>query len=156
MPYGRNIDPTDVLAVIKERRGTCSTKHALLRRLAMEQDLSLALIIEIYEMNQSNTPGVGTVLKKYGLPSLPEAHCYLRSGHKRIDVTRITSDFALESITRFIHEEEISPEQVGDYKISLHRRFLQRWMDETAAGATYTLTELWRIREECIASLEQP
>ncbi|MGA9669115.1 MAG: hypothetical protein WBQ94_07905 [Terracidiphilus sp.] len=155
LPYGRNTDPTSVLAVIKEKRGTCSTKHALLRRLAVEQTFDIALVIGVYEMNQRNTPGVGMVLEKYGLQSLPEAHCYLRAARKRIDVTRVTADSAAEPITRFIHEEEISPDQIGEYKISLHRHFLQLWMEKTAAEATYAVTDLWRIREECIASLAQ-
>ena len=155
LPYGRNIDPTNALAVLAERRGTCSTKHALLRRLAIEQKLNIALVIGIYEMNQRNTPGVGVVLDRYGLQSLPEAHCYLLSANKRIDVTRVTADSAAGPITWFMHEEEISPDQIGEYKISIHRHFLQQWREKTAAGTTYTLTDLWRIREECIASLAQ-
>jgi hypothetical protein len=155
MPYGRNTSPKDALAVISEGRGTCSTKHALLRRLAMEQHLNIALVIGIYQMNQRNTPGVEMVLEKYQLESLPEAHCYLRSGHKKIDVTRVVADSSPEPISGFIYEEEIAPDQIGEYKASLHRRFLKQWMEETTAGTEYTLAELWRIREECIAALEQ-
>jgi hypothetical protein len=29
--YGRNTDPSDAMAVFRDHRGTCSTKHALLR-----------------------------------------------------------------------------------------------------------------------------
>ena len=156
LPYGRIKNRADILAVMREGRGTCSTKHALLRRLAMEQDLNIALVIGIYEMNQSNTPGVGLVLEPYGLRSLPEAHCYLRSGQKRIDVTRVIAVSVAEAITCFVHEEEITPDQIGEYKTALHRRFLQQWIEETVAGTTYTLTKLWSIREECIAALGQP
>src|SRR6185369_1548349 len=52
LPYGRNTNRSDALAVIREGHGTCSTKHALLRRLALEQDIDIALVIGIYEMNQ--------------------------------------------------------------------------------------------------------
>jgi hypothetical protein len=44
LPYGRNSLVRDPLVVMREGRGTCSTKHALLRRLAMEQDLEIALV----------------------------------------------------------------------------------------------------------------
>ena len=155
MPYGRNLSPTDPLAVLNEGRGTCSTKHALLRRLAIEQHLEIALVIGIYQMNQRNTPGVGTVLEKYRLDGLPEAHCYLRSGDKKIDLTRLVADSSAARITGFIYEEEIAPDQIGAYKASLHRRFLKQWMEGTAAGTEYTLTERWRIREQCIRALEQ-
>jgi hypothetical protein len=156
LPYGRNTNRTEALVVMKEGRGTCSTKHALLRRLAIEQNLNIALVIGIYQMNQRNTPGVGMVLEKFGLRSLPEAHCYLCLGYKRIDVTRIIADSDAEQITHFIHEEEIAPDQIGEYKTSLHRRFLKLCMEEPASRIQYTLTDLWRIREECIAALEQP
>jgi hypothetical protein len=155
IPYGRNIDRTDALVVMREGRGTCSTKHALLRRLAQEQELRIGLMLGIYEMNSRNTPGVANVLEKYRLESLPEAHCYLRSGQNRIDVTRVTATSPAERITRLIYEEEISPDQIGNYKASLHRRFLEQWMEETAVGAEYTLDEVWRVREACILALEQ-
>jgi hypothetical protein len=154
LPYGRNTNRLDALAVIREGRGTCSIKHALLRRLALEQDLDIVLVIGIYEMNQRNTPGVGKVLEKYGLESLLEAHCYLRSGQTRIDVTREMMLNPSERITCFIHEEEISPDQIGDYKAGVHRRFLKEWMDRTFIGTGPTLDDLWRIREECIAAIE--
>lgn len=153
LPYGRNTNPSDALIVFREGRGTCSTKHALLRRLAREQNLDIGLFIGIYEMSQRNTPGVGAVLEKYALKGLPEAHCYLRSGQKAIDVTRETESPPAEQITHFLHEEQIAPEQIGDYKARVHRRFLKRWL-EHSVGIEYTLDDLWKIREECIAALD--
>jgi hypothetical protein len=88
LPYGRNLYPDDPLAVLTEQRGTCSTKHALLRRLSIEQGINLVLVLGIYEMNERNTPGVGSVLQGHGLKFIPEAHCYVKVGDKRIDVTR--------------------------------------------------------------------
>jgi len=96
LAYGRNNDASDAMVVLSEQRGTCSTKHALLRRLAFEQQLPVKLMLGIFEMSGKNTPGVGSVLKKNGLESLPEAHCYLRAGGRRIDATR---DFDGELVT---------------------------------------------------------
>ena len=155
IPYGRTAHPGDLFGVIREHRGTCSTKHALLCRLALEQDLKIALVIGIYRMNARNTPGVGKVLESYGLDSLPEAHCFLRSGKMRVDVTRMTKREPSEKISHFIHEEDISPDQIREYKSALHRRFLAQWIEETATGNKYELDGLWRIREECIASLAE-
>lgn len=73
LPCGRNSHPGDPLIVLTEKRGTGSTKHALLRRLAIEQNLDIVLVLGIYEMSEQNTPGVGAVLAKYGLTMLPEA-----------------------------------------------------------------------------------
>ena len=53
LPYGRNTNPKDPFAVLVEARGTCSTKHALLRRLAIEQSIAIALVLGVYEMSNS-------------------------------------------------------------------------------------------------------
>ena len=121
LPYGRNSNRADFNLVLCERRGTCSTKHALLAALAGEQKQSLFLTLGIYEMNAENTMGVGAVLDVYGLKKLPEAHCYLTYQTKRIDVTRLpkegTTAVSQKMIENFLYEEQIEPEQIGSYKI---------------------------------------
>ena len=77
IPYARNSRPESPLVVLDEQRGTCSTKHALMKRLANEQNIPMVLMVGIYEMSEQNTPGVGQVLKRFGVAFLPEAHCYL-------------------------------------------------------------------------------
>jgi hypothetical protein len=155
LPYGRNCDPKDPLIVLVEARGTCSTKHALLHRLALEQGLDLALVLGIYEMTDSNTPGVGAVLRRYGLGSLLEAHCYLRTGGRRIDVTKTSSGPRGGEPLRFLHEEEIDPKQITDYKTRVHRKFLTTWMADNRGPSGFSLEETWAIREACIQSLAE-
>jgi hypothetical protein len=67
LPYGRTTDRADYTAVLTERRGTCSTKHALLAATAREHAQPLQLVLGIYEMDERNTPGVGSILKQHGL-----------------------------------------------------------------------------------------
>ena len=155
LPYGRNTFVHRPLIVLQEGRGTCSTKHALLRRLAIEQSLNVVLVLGIYEMHERNTPGVDSVLEKHSLETLPEAHCYLRFRESRIDVTRPIDAEPPERIAHFLHEEDITPEQIGDYKTAIHRQFLRRWMAESGNARGRDLDEVWRIREECIAALSR-
>lgn len=115
LPYGRTADRTNFLAVLREGKGTCSTKHALLAVLAHEQDLPVVLTLGIYVMHERNTPGVGAVLTRYGLASLPEAHCYLTYAGRRIDITRSGVE-STEPMTQVLYEAPIRPEQIGDYK----------------------------------------
>lgn len=145
LPYGRNRYPDDPLAVLTEQRGTCSTKHALLRRLAMEQGIHLVLVLGIYEMNERNTPGVGSILQMHGLESIPEAHCYVRVGDKRIDVTRQRARSDAEPISNFLYEEEIDPSQITIYKIGIHKSFLDQWITATPSLGGLTLTSIWAI-----------
>jgi hypothetical protein len=154
LPYGRNSDRSDFRLVLSEGRGTCSTKHALLAELAQEQTVPVVLTLGIYEMHERNTPGVDVVLNRYGLPYIPEAHCYLAYEGMRIDITRSGVD-PIHPIERFLYEEVITPKQIGEYKVRLHQRFLQRWITDQSLARGLSLTEVWKIREECIATLAQ-
>jgi hypothetical protein len=155
LPYGRTVDRADFLAVFREGKGTGSTKHALLAALAHEQDLPVVLTLGIYDMHERNTPGVGMVLTRYGLASLPEAHCYLTYAERRIDVTRSGVE-PTEPITQLLYEEAIVPEQIGDYKVTLHRQYMQTWVDTNAELVRgRSVEDMWRFREACIAALAQ-
>ena len=154
LPYGRTSDRANFRLVLSEGCGTCSTKHALLAQLAQEQGMAMALTLGIYEMTEQNTPGVGTVLAQYNLSCLPEAHCYLTYNGVRIDITR-SGITPAAPIQQFLHEEVITPEQIGAYKVALHQRFLQAWLSRSAVAEVYTFADLWRIREACIAALGQ-
>lgn len=145
LPYGRGADRDD-LAILGEGRGTCSTKHALLARLAREHGVDVELVLGIYLMDGDNTPGVGPVLAAHGLAAIPEAHCVLRWHGQFIDLTR---PGAREP--SFIHAECIRPEDIVTLKISVHRRFMARWIAEQLPG--WTLDSLWSGREACIAAL---
>jgi len=153
LPYARNSRPDDPLIVLTEERGTCSTKHALLRRLAIERNLDVAPVLGIYEMAEQNTPGVGDILRKYELVSLPETHCYLRMAGRRIDVTRAVDHVPFAAISRFLHEEDIEPAQITDYRNALHKQFLLKWIADNSGLDGRSPAHLWKIREECIARL---
>jgi hypothetical protein len=155
LPYGTNSDRADDRLVLVEGVGTCSTKHALLARLALEQGVTdIQLVVGIYEMNERNTPGVGTVLAQYDLDCLPEAHCYLMHGGKRYDVTSL--GVSGEPIESFLLEEVISPDQIGAYKREIHRSALPGWIEEKGYAHHLDGEQLWAIREACIRALSAP
>ncbi len=145
LPYARNSDRSDFFLVLTERRGTCSTKHALLAALAREHGVDVELRLGVYLMDGTNTPGVAGVLEARGLAGLPEAHCYLAYRGERVDVTGVESD----TVKEFLYEESIEPDQIGAYKLDLHRRFLRTWATERRLDPE----RVWRVREECIGAL---
>ncbi|ERJ58697.1 GNAT family N-acetyltransferase [Sphingobacterium paucimobilis] len=151
LDYRRNIDKDNMLCLFDEQCGTCSTKHALLKRLADENgNTGLRLMLGIFTMNAGNSPAVKEVLKKYRLDYIPEAHNYLRTHNYLLDYTGIginETKFELD----ILEEIEIQPEQITDYKVSYHKDYLDRWIREN--GVPYSLDELWKIREECIKAL---
>jgi len=146
LPYGRTSDKKSLLSVLNEQKGTCSTKHALLKALANEQGLKIQLTIGFYPMRETNTPGVGDILNKHNLDSIPEAHCYLRYNKERIDLTGIAA--AEESpFSELLLEVDIEPDQIGEFKQSLHRDFISKKYGKKC------LSEIWKVRESCIHAL---
>ena len=153
LPYGRNSNRTEILLVLDEEKGTCSSKHALLASLAKECSIPLDLMLGIYAMDGGNTTGVEIVLNKYGLKSIPEAHCYLRYQKQRIDITRSGVE-AKNPITNFLFEEVINPEDISFKKVKIHQDFIKRWLGNGSASLIkYNFDTLWNIREECISVL---
>ncbi len=137
---------------MSERKGTCSTKHALLSSLCIEQGVKeIKLFTGIYEMKENNTPGVGNVLKEYGLTSIPEAHCYLKYKNDRFDFTRLGVNGG--QIEEFLTENQIGPDQIGNFKVDFHRSYIPLWLKNQELIQKFDLDSLWKIREECIKEL---
>lgn len=151
IPYGRNVSRTDFKLVITENRGTCSSKHALVKKIADLNNIQdVELVLAMYKMNNANTPGIGSVLEENDLDFIPEAHCYLLHNGARIDITTPHSEIN-RIATDIISETSIKPEQVGQYKVDYHRDFVKNWLKDQ--NLKYTLDELWAFREECISNL---
>lgn len=153
LPYGRNENRYDPSLVLTEERGTCSSKHALLKSIANLNGIPhVKLITGIYKMNEQNTPKIGSILQENGIAYIPEAHCYLLLNGHRIDLTTPNASFSkLEA--DLLQELELQPDQVGDFKVAYHKEYLQKWLP--GSGLTIGFDELWQIREQCIRNLSE-
>ncbi len=150
LPYGRNANRHDLGLVLTEQKGTCSSKHALLKAIADENNFDVKLLLGIYKMNHINTPGIGNHLIDNHLEFIPEAHCYLEIAGKKFDYT--TTNSSIERIQNYILEElEIQPNQVSEFKVELHKKYIKKWA--VSKQLTISFEELWEIREHCIKNL---
>jgi len=146
LPYGRTSESSNWKLVLTENTGTCSTKHAVLKTLADEMDLNIELKLGIYPMNESNTPGVGSILAASNLESIPEAHCYLSYNGNRVDLTRFGPEAEMP-ISEFLYERSIDPNDIGKGKRQLHK---QHMLDQFGSEVA---ERIWNIREQCINAL---
>ncbi|MFP4845591.1 hypothetical protein [Winogradskyella sp. PE311] len=150
LPYGRNSNRLDLSLVWKERKGTCSSKHAFLKRVADLNNISVDLILGMYKMNYSNTPKIGDTLKTTNLKYIPEAHCYLKINNNRFDYTSSTSNF--NRIKKdILLERQILPEQVSEFKVHFHKIYLRDWIKKN--NILYSFEDIWKLREQCIKKL---
>jgi len=153
LPYGRNSSRTDFSTVLREGKGTCSSKHALVKAIAIENTLdTVKLILCLYRMTPENTPGIGSSIEQTGLDYIPEAHCYLSIQGQSIDLTTPHSSLSrIESA--IIQELEILPDQVGSFKVDYHKDYIRQWiLDE---GLALSFEEVWEVREACIEALSE-
>lgn len=154
LPYGRNSNKDKLETIFEDIKGTCSTKHAVLKKLANENEfINIKLILGIFKMNAENTPKISKTLKNYNLDYIPEAHNYLKYGNKVFDFTGI-SDSASNFIDDLLYEIEIKPSEINQIKIQIHKNFLIDWLKENPA-INYFIEELWTIREQCIQDLSE-
>ncbi len=153
LPYGRNKNRFNLGLVLSEKKGTCSSKHALLKSIADLNNIpNIELILGIYKMNESNTPKIGTELTENAIEFIPQAHCYLKINGERIDFTSKESEF--KKIEKdIIKEQKIEPEQVIEFKVNYHKKFIKSWLKETQLG--FDFNKIWQIREKCIENLTE-
>ncbi len=152
LKYGRNSNKEDLTSIFADHQATCSTKHAILKQLAVENQLeNLQLILGVFKMNAVNTPKVAPILNRHHLPYIPEAHTYLKYQSQIYDFTLATSK-STDFESDLLFEIEIQPDQINRYKIDLHRNFLEDWLIQTPE-IIYSLDEIWTFREACIATL---
>jgi hypothetical protein len=135
--------------VLRERCGTCSSKHQLLAAVAHEcGHVEVQLVVGIYEMSEHNTPGVGPVLGAASLSSIPEAHCYLVVAGERLDFTGLRSGSS-SPFDALLTEHVVLPADLPEAKGNLHRRAITTWSDALGISTA----RAWDIREACIAAL---
>src|SRR6218665_291137 len=114
LPYGRNANRHDFLLTLKEGKGTCSSKHAILAYLADENgQKEVELIVGIFLMSAETHPKLTTFFTDKSYDCIPEEHCYLRYRGERFDYT--DSSNALERIpSKIVREQRAEPQQLVD------------------------------------------
>ena len=152
LPYGRNANKSDLTTVFNDNCGTCSTKHALLKKLAEENGFhDLKLFLGIFKMHAGNTPRVEETLARASLDYLPEAHNYLKYKGQVLDFTfgkAVDEPFFLKDL---ILEIEIPANAITAFKVTFHKTYLNTWLEENRIPLT--MEQVWAVRERCIAAL---
>ena len=145
--YQRISIKSNLLLVLEERQGTCSSKHMLLKKLTEENNINdIELKIGIYKMKAKNTPGLAGVIPK-NVPYIPEAHAYLVFNNRRFDFTRATGKPLKDEDV--LKEIPMAADEMGHRKEQIHKEFIAQWCKDNDQD----LNEIWKIREACIVRL---
>lgn len=153
LKYGRNSDRNKPTLIFSEQKGTCSTKHSVLKLLADENNVpDIVLMLGIFRMNALNTPEIMQTLRTYSIEYIPEAHTYLKYKNRILDCTKENSSTAL-FLPDLLEEFPIDVGQTGDFKVHFHKQYFDQWIKSNKTS--YSLQEWWAIREMCIRDLSE-
>ena len=109
LDYGYNSDKDDEMILFKEKKGSCTTKHGVIAKLAEELSIPLYKKVGIYKLTEEIVTGTKEILEKYDLPYIPMVHCFLVYKNFRFDLTEGNNNGKNKSIEDFIHEEKVIP-----------------------------------------------
>jgi len=107
--YGYNTNYEDKMIFFKEKKGTCTSKHAIIAGLAQELNIPLFKHVCVYKLIEEITTGVSNILKQYKIPYVPLTHCFLVYENYRFDLTEGNRNGKKTPINECIHSERVDP-----------------------------------------------
>jgi hypothetical protein len=125
LPYGYNSNSDDLMILFKEKKGTCTTKHAVIGTLARELALPVHKNVGIYAMTEEIVSGTDTLLVEFELPYIPMLHCFLVYENFRVDLTEGNRNGKNRSIEAFLHVQQVSPNISEKDEYLLYRKALK-------------------------------
>ncbi len=153
--YGYNLNYDDKMILFKEKKGTCTTKHAVIAALADELDIPVFKYVGIYKMTEQITNGVNNILKKYNLPYTPMIHCFLVYKDYRFDLTEGNNNGKKTSIEEFIYTEKVEPFISTKDEYLLLKKVIKQKILPTTDMKRVSERRLLKAREECIIQLKK-
>jgi len=107
--YGYNTNYEDKMIFFKEKRGSCTSKHAVIAGLAQELKIPLYKQVCVYKFTEEITTGVNKILNKYNIPYVPMVHCFLVYDIYKFDLTEGNINGKKEPIDEYIYSEKVDP-----------------------------------------------
>ncbi len=139
MKYGYNSNYDDPFILFKENKGTCTSKHATIARLAKELDIPLFKTVGIYKMTEEIVTGTQDILTEHDIPYIPMIHCFLVFQQYRFDLTEGNANGKNRPINEFIQVKQVSPD------FSQNEEYL--WYKDVLRNAILKSPEMIGIKE---------
>lgn len=150
MPYGYNTDREDMWSLFKENMGSCTTKHGVIAKLAVEVGIPLHKHVGVYQFNEEVCTGAEKILDKYQIPYIPMTHCFLVFQQYRFDLTEGNHNGKNHPINDLIQEEQVIPFISGKDEYLLFKRILRETILPSSAMLNIPEITLLKAREEAI------
>jgi hypothetical protein len=154
LPYGYNSNRDDLMILFTEKKGTCTTKHAVIGTLSQELALTVHKNVGIYAMTEALVSGTNTLLAEFHLPYIPMLHCILVYGKFRVDLTDGNNNGKKRSIEEFLHVQQVAPNISAKDEYLLFRKALKDIVLKRTEFLGVELKHLLHGREEGLKLLK--
>jgi len=154
LPYGYNSNRDELMILFKEKKGTCTTKHAVIGTLAQELALPVHKKVGIYAMTEEIVSGTDTLLAEFHLPYIPMLHCFLVYGKFRVDLTEGNSNGKKRPIEEFLHVQQVAPNISAKDEYLLYRKALKDIILKRTELLGVELKHILHCREEGLKLLK--
>ncbi|MHA2037439.1 MAG: hypothetical protein ACW98X_13470 [Promethearchaeota archaeon] len=151
--YGHNSNYDDKLIFFKEKKGTCTSKHAVIAKLAEELNIPLFKHVGVYKFSEEISTGANEILEKYSIPYVPMVHCFLVYKDFRFDLTEKNCNGKKNNPSIFLHEEKVLPFISGKDEYFLLKKVLKEIILPSKEMEGITERSLLKARGESIKLL---
>ncbi len=152
--YGYNADYEDKMVFFKEGKGTCTSKHATIAKLAEELNIPLYKRVGVYKFGEDVTIGANEILQKYNVPYAPMVHCFLEYKDFRFDLTEGNKNGKKKPINDLIHSEKVSPFISRKDEYLLMKQIIKDYILPSKEMEGVSEKTLLKAREESIVLLK--
>jgi hypothetical protein len=153
--YGYNTNYDDKFIFFKEKKGTCTSKHAVIAGLAEELKIPLFKHVGVYKFTEEISTGTEGILKKYNIPYVPMIHCFLVYRNNKFDLTEGNCNGKNTSIEEFIHEERVNPFITTKDEYLLFRKVLMEKILPSEEIEGIKERTMLKAREEAIILIKE-
>jgi hypothetical protein len=153
--YGYNTNYDDKFIFFKEKKGSCTSKHAVIAGLAEELKIPLYKHVGVYKFTEEISTGTEQILKKYKIPYVPMIHCFLVYRDNQFDLTEGNCNGKNTSIEEFIHEEKVDPFITTKDEYLLFKKVLKEKILPSNEMEGIKERTLLKAREEAIILIKE-
>ena len=155
LPYGYNSDRDELMILFKEKKGTCTTKHAVIATLASELGLPINKKVGIYTMTEALVSGTQEILVRYRLPYVPMIHCFLNCQGRWVDLSEGNLNGKNGPIDHFLFTVDVAATISAKDEYRLYRQALQDHVLTRPELEGADMKTVLKAREEGLAVLKR-
>ncbi|MEO1134390.1 MAG: hypothetical protein AAFX40_17015 [Cyanobacteria bacterium J06639_1] len=149
LAYGSNSSSENSEILFEEMRGTCTTKHGAIARLAEELGLPVVKKLGFYRLNDAIVTGVDDIIRPKGLEFIPQIHCFLGYETFRVDLTAGNCNGKNQIIDDYDFIVPVKPDLTSAEHQACYLEYLDKYFETEPALKALGSDRILELLEAC-------